>query len=784
VGITANPNGTPNEPEPSMDDPRMVRAMQEYLSAMEAGNRPNRHDFLARYAEIAGPLAECLEALEFVHTVSPRLDRPALQATPHAPLAAADLAVPLGDFRILREIGRGGMGVVYEAEQLSLGRRIALKVLPFALTLDSRQLQRFKNEARAAAQLHHSNIVPIYSVGCERGVHFYAMQFIEGQTLAQVIAELRQLAAPGTSRRPSSDSQPTGPYIPSEKEKGDADLSTAKRSASPLSETSLRMTGTLDGSIRSPAFFRSVAQLGVQAAAALEHAHQLGVVHRDVKPANLLIDVRGHLWVTDFGLAQFQSDAALTMTGDLLGTLRYMSPEQALAKRGLVDHRTDVYSLGVTLYELLTLELAFGGRDREELLRQIAFEEPRPPRRLNRAIPTDLETIVLKAMAKRVEERYATAQELADDLERFLEQKPIRARRPTLLERGAKWSRRHKAVVAAAVVVLVLAAVGFAVSTLLIAREQANTQAAYNRIADEQAQTKAAYEDKARSLQHALQMLDFFARVSEEELADKPEVQEVRRKLLVAAREYYQDFIAQRPDDEALAQRRQRLADLLAMPATATDTLAALGPPRPSSSPLTLSWLRNAGPLLLLEQPSVQKELTFSDAQTKQVETLAVRRRLAFLESRELSLTRWYAKFEELAAEEKAVVEGLSPEQARRLKQIAWQEGGASAFGDPELAEALGLTDDQKEQIRTIQGEALRALVRSGGHRQGPPRPEDWKKAEEAWRTARDQVVGLLTADQKAKWKELKGEPFRGEIRTPFPGSFGLRPHPWGPKKN
>src|SRR5262249_49860596 len=215
---------------------------------------------------------------------------------------------------------------------------------------------------------------------------------------------------------------------------------------------------TTEGSVRGKAFFRAVAQVGVQAAEALEHAHQLGVVHRDVKPGNLLVDGHGHLWVSDFGLAQFQSDVALTATGDVVGTLRYMSPEMALAKRQLVDHRTDIYSLGATLYELLTLQPCFDGRDREELLRQIAFGEPRPPGKLNPGIPPDLEPVVLKAMAKRVEDRYTTAQELADDLRRFLEHRPVLARRPTLLERASKWARRHQPMVATAVVLLLLAA--------------------------------------------------------------------------------------------------------------------------------------------------------------------------------------------------------------------------------------------------------------------------------------------------------------------------------------
>src|SRR5439155_1420249 len=185
-------------------------------------------------------------------------------------------------------------------------------------------------------------------------------------------------------------------------------------------------------SLKSPAFYRTVAQLGRQAAEALEHAHGQGVVHRDVKPANLIVDGRGNLWVTDFGLAHCQSQAGLTMTGDLVGTLRYMSPEQALAQRVVIDHRTDVCSLGTTLYELLTLGPVFDGRDRQELLRQIAFEEPRLPRRINKTIPAELETIVLKAIEKNPADRYATAQELADDLERFLKDESIRAKRPSL----------------------------------------------------------------------------------------------------------------------------------------------------------------------------------------------------------------------------------------------------------------------------------------------------------------------------------------------------------------
>ncbi len=342
--------------------------------------------------------------------------------------------VPLGDYRVLREIGRGGMGVVYEAEQMLLGRRVALKVLPFAATMDARQLQRFQNEARAAACLHHPHIVPVYAVGCERGVHYYAMQFIEGQSLADVIGDL-------------------GVRIEEARKSGDLSPNVS------LQSTICNLRSNTPLSNRERSSYHAVARLGMQAAEALHYAHEVGVIHRDVKPANLMLDGNANLWITDFGLAQIQGDAQLTMSGDLVGTLRYMSPEQALAKRVLVDHRTDIYSLGATLYELLTLQPVFPGADRQELLRQIAFEEPIAPRRHNKSIPAELETIVLKALEKNPADRYATAKELADDLERFVKYEPIRARRPSLGRRLRGWCWRHKPLVwSAAVILIALAA--------------------------------------------------------------------------------------------------------------------------------------------------------------------------------------------------------------------------------------------------------------------------------------------------------------------------------------
>jgi WD40 repeat protein/serine/threonine protein kinase len=407
--------------------------------------------------------------------------------------------MPLGDYRIVREVGRGGMGVVYEAEQLSLGRRVALKVLPFAAALDPRHLQRFKNEAQAAAHLHHTNIVPVHAVGCERGVHFYAMQFIEGRTVAALIEELRKAPRPEsasraeglTSARPGP-ADATGPYAP---------LPPAPVPDTPTQPVALSTERSAVG----PAFFRSVAGLGLQAAAALDYAHRQGVIHRDIKPSNLLVDGQGTLWVADFGLAHILGDAGLTLTGDLVGTLRYMSPEQTAGKQVLVDQRTDIYSLGVTLYEFLTLQPAFPGDDRQVLLRQILAEEPRPPRRLNRAVPAELETVVLKAMAKEPGDRYPTAGALAEDLRRFLDDRPILARRASLAERSWRWCRRNPALAvltASVVLLLALVAAGSAVAGWL--RHERNTALANQQRAEgAEAELHDQHEEVLKLLQRA-----------------------------------------------------------------------------------------------------------------------------------------------------------------------------------------------------------------------------------------------------------------------------------------
>jgi serine/threonine protein kinase len=463
-------NGVPEREQ------RLDEVVTAYVQAVEAGQQPDRQELLVRHADLLPELAQFFEDADALGGLAIRRGPAMPAAVQDGRVVSQEIAEgkQLGDFLIVREVGKGGMGVVYEAEQLSLHRRVALKVLPFAATMDPRHLQRFHNEAWLAACLHHTNIVPVFSVGVERGVHFYAMQFIHGQPLSEIIRRLR-----GTGKKaPAARDAGAGAYPPPAREAASTPLPAAER------------TPWAGDGRRSVDYYRKVAEMGIQAAEALEHAHQLGIVHRDIKPGNLLLDGRGHVWVTDFGLAHMQhSEAHLTMTGDLVGTLRYMSPEQALAKRVLIDHRTDVYSLGATLYELLTLRPAFASEDRQELLRQIALEEPAQPRRLDRGIPAELEIIVLKAMEKRLQDRYTTAQELADDLRFYLHDKPIHARRPSLTKRVLKYLRRHQAVAWAAVAGLTVALFILSASSLLLWQEKERVKHA---LVEKETQTRLA----------------------------------------------------------------------------------------------------------------------------------------------------------------------------------------------------------------------------------------------------------------------------------------------------
>ena len=364
----------------------------------------------------------------------------------------------LGDFEIIGELGRGGMGVVYEARQVSLNRRVALKVISSPLGRSSKAEERFRREAEAAGRLHHTNIVPIYATGEDGGTLYYAMELVEGPSLQAVIDHLREERAGErkdvgpVSNSSRGDGDSTGKIglstlfreLPSwvdETFGGQAD-SASTATASSGSAAASAASSSLQSGVR---YFDTIAGMLASVADALHHAHQHGVIHRDVKPANLLLSPDGRLSINDFGLARVLEQPGMTTSGEFVGSPLYMSPEQIAAGRVPLDHRSDIFSLGSTLYELLTLVPAFGGSGRDQVMAAILHKEPRRPRSIDRKVPADLETICLKALEKDCDRRYQTAGEVADDLRRFVDRFEIAAKRAGPVRRVAKWARRRPA---------------------------------------------------------------------------------------------------------------------------------------------------------------------------------------------------------------------------------------------------------------------------------------------------------------------------------------------------
>ncbi|MHC4164927.1 MAG: serine/threonine-protein kinase, partial [Planctomycetota bacterium] len=405
---------------------RLAKILGDWRERKEQGEHVDPEEVVRTHPELAEALRARFEAMAVLDGLFAESDafhgRPPRQ---------------LGEYRILHEIGRGGMGVVYEAKQTSMRRRVALKVLYPAVTSTPKAVQRFQREAWAAGQLDHTNIITVYQMGEERGVWYYAMELVEGQPLSEVIAAMR--AGAGNT-----------------KEEDLARLAIGEKAAQ---ESVGRTPGTTGATTGHRAYFVRVAEMFAEVADALEVVHDHGVIHRDLKPSNLILDTAGTLKLMDFGLARLQGErAGMTMTGDLLGTPRYMSPEQVRARRGRIDHRTDVYSLGATLHEVLTLRPPFRGENLEEVYAQILHKDPPLPRRLNRRVPRDLETIVLKAMEKVPARRYATASAMARDLWAFAQGGAIRARPVGLAGRTWRKVKRHKVRSALAIALLVATA--------------------------------------------------------------------------------------------------------------------------------------------------------------------------------------------------------------------------------------------------------------------------------------------------------------------------------------
>ncbi len=614
--------------------------VERFVDRLVAEEAVDLEAFLADHPDEADSLRSALGAAEAMAA----LRRPSRGGGLAAGLGPGLEGGTLGDYRIIREIGRGGMGVVYLAEQASLRRTVALKVLPDASAIDPRRVARFRLEVQAAAALNHPRIVPIFAVGCERSVHFYAMRFIEGRSLAEAIA---------------------GP------------------------------SGRAD--------FERAARLIAEAAEALEHAHSMGILHRDVKPANLLIDGEGQLWVADFGLAGFLGGGDLTQTGDLIGTIRYLSPEQAEGRR-ILDPRSDVYGLGATLYELLTLRPAFDGHDRQDLLRRIARDEPVGPRRIDPTIPRDLGTIVARAMAREIADRYGSAGDLAADLRRHLAGRPIRARPLGLPGRLRRLARRHRAAVATVAVAAGLAMGGLAVGLGLLWAEQGRTK------------------DNLRVSILALD--EFCLAAARVEPGRDPEQDQSLRALQRKALAIYDRVLLRNPGDPdarlAAFRANHRLANILAATPdsreadaiyrSAADHLARLGP-RPEDK---ADLLGDRGAALAATRPEAQGLLR---------EALAGHRRLALEHPDQPRFRRAIARDALGLSQTIGIARPAEAEEKERLQReavaIRRSLDDGSFEARRELAEALGFL-----------GHLLVAT--------GKPRP-----GRESFAAARDLIEGL-----------------------------------------
>jgi serine/threonine protein kinase/tetratricopeptide (TPR) repeat protein len=443
---------------------------EEYTRRLRNGERPTVSEYVKKYPQYADEIRELFPMVASMERLSSHetAERKAAQSQTAVPLATDHI----GDYRIIREIGRGGMGIVYEAQQESLRRRVAIKVLAASATASSRQVQRFAREARAAASLHHTNIVPVFGFGQEDGRHYYVMQLIEGVGLDEI---LRAMAS-DRSKPASADADPRcslSNCMAQALQNGRfARKEAVDNTAVPPDEDTPESSPPGAGFVHRDAdaaihlgrsYWDSVGRIGLQLADALQYAHQQGVLHRDIKPSNLLLDGQGTVWITDFGLAKHEDHEAITQASDIVGTVRYMAPEQF---NGPADSRSDIYSLGLTLYEMLTLTPAYGQTGYGQLIHRKTTQAPQPPHVLKPDVPRDLEIIVLKACATDPGRRYQTAGDLAADLGRFLDGRPILARRVTPLERLWRWSRRNPAIAAlsaAAVFLLVTVAVVSAV---------------------------------------------------------------------------------------------------------------------------------------------------------------------------------------------------------------------------------------------------------------------------------------------------------------------------------
>jgi eukaryotic-like serine/threonine-protein kinase len=392
-----------------------------FLDELRRGTAPSIEEYVSRHPDHAGELRDLLPLVTAMEEwkADKHLDAPPRR------LPETFNIHRLGDCRILREIGRGGMGIVFEGIQESVGRRVAVKLLPWRHGRDESWRERFQREARLAAGLRHANIVPVFRFGEYEGFCYYVMPFIVGMGLDWVIDQLRTGDGSVYAQQIEQARMGTGVRGEDAASAGDADP-VGNTDSLTLSEGAAEPAGRQ----LTAGSWKKIAKIGAQAAAALRHAHGRGLLHRDIKPANLLLDTSGTVWITDFGLALPIEQVAESPS--LAGTLRYMSPEQY---QGLADERSDIYALGLTLYELITLQPAFAGGRRTELMRRVRDGDFPPVQELAPRIPRRLAEIITKATASDPQKRFSSADALTAALLSYINDRPVRQYAGGLLSR-------------------------------------------------------------------------------------------------------------------------------------------------------------------------------------------------------------------------------------------------------------------------------------------------------------------------------------------------------------
>ncbi len=529
----------------SMSDTRrspIEMLAEDFSRRLHAGEHPTIEEYLQNYPSYADGIRKLFPIVAILEEAKPGAPRMA-SATVQEPALPAQ--TQFGDFVIQREVGRGGMGVVYEASQRSLNRRVALKVLPANYLPSAKHVMRFKREAHSAARLHHTNIAPVFGVGDQNGSHFYAMQYIEGYSLDAIVLCLKQLTVELEEDliSPEQSALEFNPHnVPSSTGIAQllvsSKLTTEQPRLYPLDSDEVlphegirnpSLNDTSDGGspmrfwrffmrttgVRTESYYwRNLAGIGIQVASALKHAHDQTVYHRDIKPSNLMIDFTGKIWVTDFGLARVMGDPNLTASNDTVGTLRYMAPEQF---QGEFDVRTEIYNLGVTLYEIATLQPAVTEPEVPQLIMQSINHPPIRPRAINPEIPRDLETIILKSIATDPSDRYQTALELSEDLKRFASGDVIHAGRKRPLATMWRWCQHNKAIARLASAVLILLLTVAVVATVgFVHTKRALNSAAEDRDNSQKFREKA--EKNERNQKERIDMLEAKLKQLQQEL--------------------------------------------------------------------------------------------------------------------------------------------------------------------------------------------------------------------------------------------------------------------------